>query len=198
MRLSTSLLACMTWCALTVSPAPALAQYGATDGEWRTYAGDQGSTKYSALDQIDATNFDTLQVAWRWQSADGALDLESLRAQRSRISIRGFQVTPLMVDGTLYLSTAMYQAAAIDAGSGDTLWVYDPQVYLGGQPTHGYGSRGVAYWTDGQDERIFWGTSESYLLAVDAKTGQPVLEFGNDGRVDLTEDMPRATRGDRS
>jgi quinoprotein glucose dehydrogenase len=69
-------------------------------------------------------------------------------------------------------------------------------VYLGGQPTHGYGSRGVAYWTDGQDERIFWGTSEGYLLAVDAKTGQPALDFGNNGRVDLTEGIPRATRGD--
>ena len=153
MRMSTSLLACLAWCTVTMSPAPALAQYSATGGEWRSYAGDPGSTKYSPLDQVD---------------------------------------------GTLYVSTAMYQAAAIDAGSGETVWVYDPQVYLGGQPTHSYGSRGVAYWTDGQDERIFWGTSEGYLLAVDAKTGQPVLDFGNDGRVDLTEGIPRATRGDRS
>ena len=151
MRMSTLLLACMAWCTVAMSPGPALAQYGATDGEWRSYAGDPGSTKYSPLDQIDATNFEELQIAWRWQSADGALDLDALREQRSRASIRGLQVTPLMVDGTLYLSTAMYQVAAIDAGSGETVWVYDPQVYLGGQPTHGYGSRGVAYWTDGQD-----------------------------------------------
>ena len=196
MRMSTLLLACMAWCTVAMSPGPALAQYGATDGEWRSYAGDPGSTKYSPLDQIDATNFEELQIAWRWQSADGALDLDALREQRPRVSIRGLQVTPLMVDGTLYLSTAMYQAAAIDAGSGATVWVYDPQVYLGGQPTHGYGSRGVAYWTDGQDERIFWGTSEGYLLSVDAKTGQPALDFGNNGRVDLTEGIPRATRGD--
>ena len=196
MRVSTSLLACMAWWTVAMSPAAASAQYGATDGEWRSYAGDPGSTKYSPLDQIDATNFGELHIAWRWESADGALDLDSLREQRSGISIRGLQVTPLMVDGTLYLSTAMYQAAAIDAGSGATVWVYDPQVYLGGQPTHGYGSRGVAYWTDGQDERIFWGTSEGYLLAVDAKTGQPALDFGSNGRVDLTEGIPRATRGD--
>ena len=196
MRMSGSLLACLAWCALTVSPAPVLAQYGATDGEWRSYGGDVGGTKYSPLDQIDATNFEELVIAWRWQSADAALDLGSLREQRSGISIRGLQVTPLMVDGTIYLSTAMYQAAAIDAGTGDTVWVYDPQVYLGGRPTHGYGSRGVAYWTDGQDERIFWGTSEGYLLAVDAKTGQPPPGFGNNGRVDLTEGIPRATRGD--
>ena len=196
MRKSTALLACVAWCVVTMSPAAASAQYGATDGEWRSYAGDQGGTKYSPLDQIDATNFDELQIAWRWQSADGALDLDALREQRSGVSIRGLQVTPLMVGGTLYLSTAMYQAAAIDAGTGETVWVYDPQVYRRGRPTHGYGSRGVAYWTDGQDERIFWGTSEGYLLAVDAKTGQPPLDFGTNGRVDLTEGIPRATRGD--
>ena len=191
-----SLPAYMTWCVVTMLPVAALAQYGATDGEWRTYAGDQGSTKYSPLDQIDATNFDELQIAWRWQSADGALDLDALRDQRAGVSIRGLQATPLMVDGTLYLSTAMYQAAAIDAGTGDTIWVYDPQVYLGGQPTHGYGSRGVAYWTDGEEARIFWGTSEGYLLGVDARTGQPATGFGTNGRVDLTEGIPRATRGD--
>ena len=164
MRRLLSLPACVIWCAVTMLPAAVFGQYGATDGEWRTYAGDQGSTKYSPLDQIDATNFNELQIAWRWQSADGTLDLAALRDQRTGVSIRGLQATPLMVDGTLYLSTAMYQAAAIDAGTGDTVWVYDPQVYLRGQPTHGYGSRGVAYWTDGEDERIFWGTSEGYLL----------------------------------
>ena len=197
MRMSTSLLVCMAWCAVAVSPAPALAQYGATNGEWRTYAGDHGSTKYSPLEQIDATNFDDLQVAWRWQSADGALDLESLREEQSGVSIQGLQVTPLMIEGRLYLSTAMYQTAAIDAGTGETLWVYDPEVYLGGSPTHGYGSRGIAYWADseGDDERIFWGTTEGYLHAVDAKTGRPVLDFGTNGRVDLTEGIPRATRG---
>ena len=101
-----------------------------------------------------------------------------------------------MVDGVLYLSTAMYQVAAIDAGTGETLWVHDPEVYRGGEPTHGYGSRGVAYWTDGDDERIFWGTSEGYLHAVNARTGDPVPDFGDNGRVDLTEGIPRATRGE--
>ncbi|MBM62724.1 MAG: pyrroloquinoline quinone-dependent dehydrogenase [Acidobacteria bacterium] len=182
-------------CLLSV---PVSAQYGATNGEWRSYGGDQGGTKYSSLTEIDATNFQQLEIAWRWQSADGSLDLESLREREPRTSIRGFQVTPLMVSGRLFLSTAMYQAAAIDAGTGQTLWVHDPEVYLEGAPTHGYGSRGVAYWTDADsgEERIFWGTSEGYLLAVDAKTGAPVLEFGDNGRVDLTEGVPRAERGD--
>ncbi len=177
------------------APQPAAAQYGAVDGEWRSYAGDAGSTKYSPLDQIDAENFDDLRIAWRWASADADVDLEALRANDERLSIRGLQATPLMIDGVLYLSTALYQAAAVDAGTGETLWVHDPQAYLGGLPTHAYRSRGVAYWSDGDDARIFWGTSEAYLLAVDARTGEPVRDFGDNGRVDLMEGIPRAVRG---
>ena len=186
----------VTLIVLTCFAYPIRAQYGATNGEWRSYGGDLGSTKYSPLDQIDATNFADLKIAWRWNSVDGSVNLDSLREQRPQTSIRGLQATPLMVNGVLYLSTAMYQAAAIDASTGETLWIHDPEVYLGGAPTHGYGSRGVAYWTDGKEERIFWGTSEGYLLAVDAKTGQPPSNFGKNGRVDLTDGIPRADRGE--
>ena len=71
---------CAAWCcAMMLSPASSLAQYGATNGEWRSYGGDLGSTKYSPLDQIDATNFQDLRLAWRWASADGSLDLEAIR-----------------------------------------------------------------------------------------------------------------------
>jgi len=182
---------------LVLAAEPAAAQYGAVDGEWRSYAGDNGSTKYSPLDQIDASNFEELRIAWRWQSVDGNVDLESLprREDDRPISIRGLQATPLMIDGVLYLTTALYQAAAVDAGTGETLWVHDPQVYRAGDPTHAYRSRGLAYWSDGDDARIFWGTSEAYLIAVDARTGEPVRDFGDNGRVDLMEDIPRAERG---
>ena len=183
------------WCAAMFAPAAGLAQYGATNGEWRSYGGDLGSTKYSPLDQIDASNFNDLRIAWSWQSVDGSLDLDALREQIPEISIRGLQATPLMVAGVLYLSTALHQAAAVDAGTGKTIWVHDPKAYLRGLPTHGYRSRGVAYWTDGQEARIFWGTSDGYLVGVDAQTGQPVLGFGDNGRVDLMEGIPRATRG---
>ena len=182
---------------LVLGAGPAAAQYGAVDGEWRSYAGDNGSTKYSPLDQIDAGNFEDLRIAWRWQSVDGNVDLESLprREDDRPISIRGLQATPLMIDGVLYLTTALYQAAAVDAGTGETLWVHDPQAYRGGDPTHAYRSRGLAYWSDGDDARIFWGTSEAYLIAVDARTGEPVRDFGDNGRVDLMEGVPRAERG---
>ncbi|MEE2792091.1 MAG: pyrroloquinoline quinone-dependent dehydrogenase [Acidobacteriota bacterium] len=197
MRISTWIVGSVMLAVMSMSAGVTSAQYGAADGEWRSYGGDQGGTKYSPLAEIDASNFQDLEIAWRWQSADGSLDLNSLREREPRTSITGLQVTPLMVNGRLYLSTAMYQTAAIDAGTGETVWVYDPEVYLGGRPTHGYGSRGVAYWADDEsdDERIFWGTSEGYLLAVDAKTGRPVLSFGDNGRVDLTAGIPRATRG---
>ena len=180
------------------APQPAAAQYGAVDGEWRSYAGDAGSTKYSPLDQIDAGNFDDLRIAWRWASVDADVDLEPLASDDERLSILGLQATPLMIDGVLYLSTALYQAAAVDAGTGETLWAHDPQAYLGGRPTHAYRSRGVAYWSDddGDDARIFWGTSEAYLLAVDARTGEPIRDFGDNGRVDLMEGIPRAVRGE--
>ena len=183
--------------ALVLTPQSAAAQYGAVDGEWRSYAGDNGSTKYSPLDQIDAGNFEDLRIAWRWQSVDGNIDLEALRESEDDrpISIRGLQATPLMIDGVLYLTTALYQAAAVDAGTGETVWVHDPRAYLAGDPTHSYRSRGLAYWSDGDDARIFWGTSEAYLIAVDARTGEPVQDFGDNGRVDLMEDIPRAERG---
>ena len=172
----------------------AYAQYGATGGEWRHYGGDNGGTKYSPLDQINENNFEHLRIAWRWESVDATVTLDSPPTPGR--SIRGLQATPLMVNGVLFLSTAMYQVAAIDAGTGETLWVYDPRVYDGGAPVHGYGSRGIAYWNDGDDARIFWGTSEGYLHAVDAETGQPVQAFGDNGRVDLSAGIPRAARGD--
>ena len=172
------------------------AQTGAANGEWRSYGGDLGSTKYSPLDQIDAANFSDLRIAWRWQSADGSLDLETLREQVPTLGIGMFQATPLMVGGVLYISTALQQVAAIDASTGKTLWVHNPEYYLHGTPTHFYDSRGVAYWEDGEDARIFFGTHEGYLLALEAGTGEPVREFGDDGRVDLMEDIPRAVRGE--
>ena len=182
---------------LGLSIQPAAAQYGAVDGEWRSYAGDNGSTKYSPLDQIDADNFGDLRIAWRWRSVDANVDLDALRrgGNDRPISIRGLQATPLMIDGVLYLTTALYQAAAVDAGTGETLWVHDPQVYRAGPPTHAYRSRGLAWWSDGDDARIFWGTSEAYLMAVDARTGEPIRDFGDNGRVDLMEGIPRAERG---
>ena len=112
--------------------------------------------------------------------------------------ISSLKATPLMINGVIYLSTPLYQAAAIDAATGRTIWSYNPKSYEAGTPAMSltWNSRGVAYWTDGEsDERIYWGTGDGYLIAVDAKTGAPCEDFGENGRVDLTIGIPRAERG---
>ncbi len=171
---------------LTLSAAPAFAQKGAPDGDWPHFAGDHGSTKYSPLDQIDASNFGKLQVAWRWETADKALEGKT---PMRPYYLRG---TPIVIKGTAYLSTGLSQIAAIDVASGETLWVHDPESYKRGALTHGMAHhRGVEYWTDGKEERIFISTGGRQLVSVDAKTGEADPHF-NDGQwVDLLKDLGR-------
>ncbi|MQA89276.1 MAG: PQQ-binding-like beta-propeller repeat protein [Gemmatimonas sp.] len=163
------------------------AQQGAVNGEWSTYGGDLGSTKYSALDQIDEANVTGVQVAWEWRSPDDAL------AETNPEVVGGtFQATPLMVNEVLYVRTSLSMAAAIDASTGQQLWVFDPKSYEAGRPTNlGFNTRGVAYWTDGAEERIFLATGDSRLWALDASTGEPSPAFGNDGGIDLTQGLRR-------
>ena len=181
------------------------AQYGAQNGEWTSYSGDPGSTKYSSLDQIDGDNFEDLAIVWRWSSIDGAFDLSRLETDypnlqvpndRSRIHIGNLKATPLVVSGVLYVTTPLYQAAALDPATGETLWVYDPKSYASGIPEMllGFNNRGLAHWTDGEQERILWATGDAYLIAVDAKTGEPITDFGQGGKVDLIAGIPRADR----
>ena len=136
MRHVAGVISCWVLWGVVVGPGLALAQYGTTNGEWPSYGGDLGSTTYAPLDQIDATNFGELEIAWRWQSVDGALDLEALRQERPEIGISNLKATPLMVGGVLFLSTPLGQAVAIDAGTGQTLWVYDSESYLGDPYPH--------------------------------------------------------------
>ena len=172
-----------------------IAQYGTGSGEWPSYGGDTGSTKYSPLDQITPENFEELQVAWTWTSADANLDLEAIQEINEAVRINNFQGTPLMVNEVLYIITAVNQIAAIDPASGATIWLHNPEVYLAGTPvnTIGYHNRGLAYWTDGTAERIIAGLNDGYLISLDAATGVPDSLF-NGGKVDLTVGLPRATR----
>ena len=107
-----------------------------------------------------------------------------------------------MVDGVLYFNTPLSQGVAVDATTGKTLWVFNPKSYEDGTPTMSspWSQRGVAYWTDGhEDERIFWGTGNGYLVCVEAKTGRPCPDFGpgGSGMVDAMAGIPRAIRGER-
>ena len=221
------------WIAVVVACAAALAvgshrmslhaQRGAgAIGEWRTYGGDLGNSKYSPLDQINASNFGKLKIAWRWKSADGFLSKtvagggelwtnskfifdqlkkEDPRRWRDNESpyVADFKATPLMVGGRLFLNMPTSVAAAIDARTGESLWIFNPKSYEAGTTTMSarWNQRGVAYWTDGRDQRIFMGTGDGYLIAVDALTGHPAESFGNHGRVDLMAGLPQAVRGKR-
>ena len=172
----------------TVLGAPTVrAQTGAPDGQWRSYGGDDGSTKYAALDQIDADNVDRLQVAWQWTSPDGTVPFDNPRARPG-----AFKATPLMVDGVLYIRSSLSIVAAIDAETGEQLWVRDVGSYESGRPTNlGFNSRGVAHWTDGNEARVFLATSDAHLWSFDAETGQPIGRFGADGKIDLTQGLRR-------
>ena len=174
--------------AFSLDAAPLLSGNGVQKGEWRFYGGDQGSQKYSPLDRINRENVKNLKVAWTWDSPD-----QKILEQNSRLYSIGNEATPIMVGGVLYVSTSLSQVAAIDAASGKTIWVHDPKSYTNGQPTNlGFLHRGVAYWTDGKIERIFIGTCDAYLVALDAKTGEPVASFGDNGRINLTKAIPLA------
>jgi quinoprotein glucose dehydrogenase len=103
------------------------------------------------------------------------------------------EATPLVVKGVLYTSTSLSQVAAINAATGETIWVYNPESYKAGRPTNlGFIHRGVAYWTDGSEERILIGTADAYLIAIDAKTGKVIPTFGDAGKVNLAKAIPNA------
>ena len=169
---------------------PAHAQAGKVRGtatEWLSYGGDKASTKYSPLAQIDRDNFKRLQVAWTWHSAE-----EEVIKAHAHLKTWVWEATPLMVGGVLYVSTSLSQVAAIDAATGKTRWVYDPETWKGGTPSNnGFVHRGVAYWADGNDQRILFGTGDGYLICLNAQTGKPISTFGQQGRIDLTQGLGR-------
>lgn len=168
------------------SPSPAGRAAG-NSTPWPHYAADPGGTKYSALAQIDASNFSRLNVAWTWRSIE-----EAVVKANPHLGTWVWESTPLMIEGTLYVSTSLSQAAAIDAATGETRWVYDPETWRNGTPSNnGFVHRGVAYWASGDDRRILYGTGDGYLICLNAKTGKPVPTFGRNGRIDLTEGLGR-------
>lgn len=157
--------------------------------EWLAYGGDKGSTKYSPLDQITASNVRNLRIVWR-QSATPA---EMRRGETAPIPIN-YAHTPLMVGGLLYMSTGYGTVAALNAATGKLVW-FDapPQAAGSGEssatkvvPVSGLGptKRGLAYWTDGRDARIVT-TVGSQLVALEAKRGSRYPDFGENGAVDL-------------
>jgi quinoprotein glucose dehydrogenase len=149
-------------------------------GEWPSYTGDTRGSRYSPLDQINATNFSTLEVAWRFKT-------DSL-GPRPEFKLEG---TPLMVGGVLYTTGGTGRAVvALDAATGALQWVHrEDEGERGAAAPRPLSGRGLAYWTDGREARILYVTPGYRLLALDAKTGALIPTFGTKGAVDLKTDI---------
>ena len=165
---------------LLTGTVPVRSQSQSKVGEWRTYGADLASTRYSALDQINRDNFSKLQVAWRFKTDN--------LGPRPEFN---FQSTPLMVNGVLYSTAGTRRAVvALDAATGELLWKYAYNEGKRGESApRQLSGRGLAYWTDGTQERIIYVTPGYYMVALDAKIGRPVAGFGKDGIVDLKLEM---------
>src|SRR5438045_4507903 len=124
--------------AVIFAATPAGAQQGAKPNEWRYYGGDAGNTKYSHLDQINEKNVKELQIAWRWKAQNFG-----------RRPDFNWEVTPLLVNGVLYVTAGSRRdAVAIDAATGETLWMYRIDEGERGAVVARLQNRGVAYWSD--------------------------------------------------
>lgn len=171
-------------------------EMSAADHNWTAVGGDRGCMRFSDLDQITADNVGALEVAWEWKT--GELD----RARKSTI-----ECTPIVIGGIMYVSTGHRRVAALNAATGQQLWLFDP-MSLGdhaGPVASGGVNRGVAFWSDQKpngERRILHGTSDGRLFSLNASTGKPDLDFGQGGfillRAEIEEDIAKLSYGPTS
>ncbi len=177
--------ACATMLALVAGgggPETRAAAQGAAapaNVDWPTYAADLKGSRYRPLDQINASNFSNLEVAWRFKT-------DSL-GTRPEYKLEG---TPLEVDGVVYATAGTRRAViALDAVTGELLWVHgEKEGARGAASPRQLSGRGLAYWSDGKEKRILYVTQGYRLVSLDASTGQRIASFGAGGEVDLKKD----------
>ena len=157
----------------------ASAQFVPKDTEWPSYAADTHGTRYRPLDQINASNFNKLEVAWRIKT--------DIFGNRPEYKLEG---TPLMVNGIVYATAGSRRAViALDAVTGELLWVHgEHEGARGAAAPRQLSGRGLAYWSDGKEARIFYVTPGFRLICLDAKTGAVIPSFGKGGALDLKLD----------
>ena len=151
---------------------------GNVPGEWRYWGADAYSTRYSPLDQINASNFNDLKMAWQWSASPFGSD-------------EYYRTTPLYANGRLFtVATTRRIAAAIDPANGETLWMYrlDEGIRWQKAPRQ-FAGRGLAYWSSGAEERVILVTPGYHMASLDAKTGIPDPKFGKNGVVDLMDGL---------
>lgn len=148
--------------------------------DWPTYGGNNAGNRYSPLDQINLENVKNLQVAWTYDAAD-----KSAPGVPKPTRAMEIQCQPIVIDGILYATTPSLKVFALNAATGQQLWIFDP--FTDRQARY-RPNRGVMYWEDGDDKRILY-TAGIHLFALDAKTGKPVQSFGANGKVDLHEGL---------
>ena len=168
-------------CAVLCASLPLAAQNGAKNGEWRSYAADPGSTKYSPLDQINRDNAKNLRIAWRFRTDN--------LGPRPDFNM---QSVPIVIGDVMYVQAGTRRTVvALNAATGEQLWMWrmDEGKRGAAAPRQGSG-RGLAYWTDGKgDERIVTVTPGYNMVQLNARTGIPVASFGKNGVVDLKTEI---------
>lgn len=158
------LLSGMVTAAIHSAPAGA----GGRD-EWPAYGGSAAGIRYSRLDQINRSNVGQLEVAWTYDAGEGA---------------GGTQTQPLVAGGSLFLVTPKHNVVALDPATGKQLWNFESGITGRGA------NRGLAYWTNGRERRLF-SSVQHWLYALDPATGKPISSFGSNGRIDLREGLGR-------
>jgi quinoprotein glucose dehydrogenase len=149
--------------------------------DWPVYGGDAGGTKYSTLKQINRANVTSLKTAWTYHTGDVSDGIE--------FQVKSaFENTPLVVDGILYLVTPFDRLIALEPETGKELWAFDPKLDKT-KPQMLFANRGAALWTDGKQKRLFYGTLDGQLWAIDSETGKAIDSFGTGGFVDLRAGM---------
>ena len=150
---------------------------------WEHWGGDRGGTRFSALNQITPSNVNNLIRAWEFRTGDLA------KRTRNTMTLSKFQSTPLFVEGRLVFCTPFNEVIALHPGTGAQIWRFDVRIDTEQRPADRYNCRGVAFWEDidvAKDaicrSRIFMGTNDARLIALDAKTGMPCPGFGENGQ----------------
>src|SRR5215467_1894472 len=162
---------------VTQASGQSTGQPSTRNGEWPYYTADAKGTKYSPLDQINAANFNTLEVAWRFKTDN--------LGPRPEYKLEG---TPLMIKGVLYATAGTRRSVvALDAKTGEEIWVHNMREGLRAAiAPRQLSGRGLSYWTDGKgDERILYVTPGYRLVELNAKNGMEIGSFGQNGIVDL-------------